>query len=300
MVKSSHSIKPLYSITEKDDVFKNAKVKFTPDGFCKVTCFTRKVYKGIGYEALDMYSKEQLQLELCQKEKDLPKEGDEVPRVRQDSFKRSKDTIFEIAAANEWKYMVTFTVDKDKCDRYDEKAVKKAFSAWLYDMSKRKGLKALIIPEFHKDKAIHFHGLINDSLEMVHSGTYKIEGEKKPVKESTLRRRGLTPQAENVKEVYNVKGYKLGFSTAVQLDGNVTAVAFYMTKYCTKNLEKIFGNYYFCVGKVNRHLPFQICNMDIEDLKRVAKSVTVDLPENLGQVVYATITIDDYEGCEIL
>lgn len=291
--------KPLYRITEKQDVYKNAKVKFTPDGFCKVSCFTRQIYKGEGYEALEYFSREQAELELLSPVRKEP-ETVKSDRVRQDSFKRSKNAIFEIAAANEWKYMVTFTVDKDKCDRYDREAVKKAFSGWLYDMSKRKGLKALIIPEYHKDKAIHFHGLINDSLDMVHSGTYKIEGEKKPVKDSTLRRRGLTPQAESVKDVYNVKGYKLGFSTAVPLDGNVTRVSYYMTKYCTKDLEKIFGSYYFCVGKVKRHLPYCICNMDIEDLKRVKNSVTVDLPENLGQVVYATITIDDFEGCEIL
>ncbi|MBQ9914053.1 MAG: hypothetical protein IJO73_07480 [Clostridia bacterium] len=291
--------KPLYRITEKQDVYKNAKVKFTPDGFCKVSCFTRQIYKGEGYEALEFFSLEQAELELQAPPKKEVKE-EKTDRIRQDSFKRSKNAIFEIAAANVWKYMVTFTVDKDKCDRYDREAVKKAFSGWLYDMAKRKGLKALIIPEYHKDKAIHFHGLINDSLEMVHSSTYKIEGEKKPVKESTLRKRGLTPQAENVKDVYNVKGYKLGFSTAVPLDGNVTRVSYYMTKYCTKDLEKIFGSYYFCVGKVKRHLPYQICNMDFEHLKRLGNSVTVDLPENLGQVVYATITLDDFEGCEIL
>lgn len=291
--------KPLYRITEKQDVYKNTKVKFTPDGFCKVSCFTRQIYKGEGYEALEYFSREQAEIELMSppvKEAEAVKSD----RVRQDSFKRSKNAIFEIAAANEWKYMVTFTVDKDKCDRYDREAVKKAFSGWLYDMSKRKGLKALIIPEYHQDKAIHFHGLINDTLDMVHSGTYKIEGVKKPVMESTLRRRGLTPQAENVKDVYNITGYKLGFNTAVPLDGNVTRVSYYMTKYCTKDLEKIFGSYYFCVGKVKRHLPYCICNMDIEDLKRLKNSVTVDLPENLGQVVYATITIDDFEGCEIL
>ncbi len=291
--------KPLYRITEKQDVYKNAKVKFTPDGFCRVSCFTRNIYKGEGYEALEYFSREQAEIELLSPVRKGP-EAVKSDRVRQDSFKRSKNAIFEIAAANEWKYMVTFTVDKDKCDRYDREAVKKAFSGWLYDMSKRKGLKALIIPEYHKDKAIHFHGLINDSLEMVHSGTYKIEGVKKPVMESTLRRRGLTPRAENVKDVFNVKGYKLGFSTAVPLDGNVTRVSYYMTKYCTKDLEKIFGSYYFCVGKVKRHLPYCICNMDIDDLKRLNNSVTVDLPENLGQVVYATITIDDFEGCEIL
>lgn len=294
--------KPLYRITEKDDVYKNAKVKFTPDGFCKVTCFTRNVYKGEGYEPLEMRGFEIDKNRVLKAERDYldKKENPSPVRVRADSFKRSKNQIFEIAAANEWRYMVTFTVDKVKCDRYDREAVKKAFSGWLYDMAKRKGLNALIIPEYHKDKAIHFHGLINDSLKMVHSGTYKIDGEKKPVALSTLRRRGLTPQAENVKDVFNVDSYSLGFSTAVALDGNVTRVSYYMTKYCTKDLEKIFGSYYFCVGKVKRHLPYVICNMNIEDLKRLNNSVTVELPERLGQVVYATITLDDFEGCEIL
>ena len=292
-------MKPLYRITEKDDVYKNAKVKFTPDGFCKVTCFSRKVYKGIGYEALNYYSLEQAEIEL-QSPKKKERETEERTGVRADSFKRSKEKIFEIATANEWKWMITFTIDKEKCDRYDREAVKKRFSSWLYDMSKRKGLKALIIPEYHKDGAIHFHGLINDSLEMVHSGRYKIDGEKKPVGIQTLRRRGMLPTDENVRDVFNVKNYKMGFSTAIALDGNATRVAFYMTKYCTKDLEKIFGSYYFCVGKVNRKLPFSICNMNFADLQSLGNSVTVDLPENLGQVVYATITIDDFEGCEIL
>jgi hypothetical protein len=289
---------PLYRITEKQDVYKNAKVKFTRDGFCRVTCFTRKVYKGEGYEPLEYKSLEQAERELLRKQKkETPQESEK--RVRQDSFKRSKNKIFEIASANEWNYMVTFTVDGDKVNRYDREAVKKAFSAWLYDMSKRKGLKALIIPEYHKDKAIHFHGLINDSLKMVHSGTYKIEGSKSPVRLSTLKKKGLTVDGETVKDVYNVEDYKLGFSTAVRLDGNATRVAFYMTKYCTKDLEKIFGSYYFCVGKINRHLPYQICNMNFADLQELGNSVTVDLPDNLGQVVYATITIDDFKGSEI-
>jgi hypothetical protein len=167
-------------------------------------------------------------------------------------------------------------------------------------MSKRKGLKALIIPEYHKDGAIHFHGLINDSLDMVHSGTYKVEGSKSPVRESTLKRKGLSTSSGSVRPVYNVKNYKLGYSTAVALDGNTTAVSFYMTKYCTKELQKMFGSYYMAVGKINRHLPFKVCNMNFEDLQRVGKSVTVNLPDNLGQVVYATITKDDYEGSEII
>ena len=141
---------------------------------------------------------------------------------------------------------------------------------------------------------------------MTFSDTYKVKGDKHPIKLQTLRRRGKSPQDSDVKEVYNVSDYNLGFSTAIKLTGNgfdeayeelsesVSRVAYYMTKYCTKDLEKIFGSYYIAVGKLQREMPYIICNLDIEDLKRCGR--VVDLPDNLGQICYATITKDDLEG----
>jgi hypothetical protein len=190
--------------------------------------------------------------------------------------------------------MVTFTLDKDKVDRYNPDEVQKKFAKWLDNMVQRKGLCALIVPELHQDGAIHFHGLINDSLKMKFSETYKIKGTKHPVKISTLRKKGKKPTDEDVKAVYNVVDYKLGFSTAVPLDENVSAVSFYMTKYATKDLGKIFGNYYIAVGKIKRTMPYFICNLDFEKLAE--GGTLVKLPENFGQVCYATITKDNFEG----
>jgi hypothetical protein len=285
-----------YRVYASDDVHKNAKVKFTPDGFCKVTCFTRAVYKQAGFEELEMYGYD-IAMKSPKKE---TKKTESSQGVRADNFKRAKDKIFDIASANKWDYMVTFTLDADKIDRFDKATIKAIFGKWLDNMVQRRGFKALIIPEYHKDGAIHFHGLINDSLKMSHSGTYKIKGKKKPVGLSSLKRQGLTPDDDKVQDVYNVTDYKLGFSTAVRLDDNSTAVAFYMTKYCTKELDKIFGSFYFAVGKIERELPFIVCNMDFNELLKVGNSRAVKLPENLGEVVYATITADDFYGGEIL
>ncbi len=278
----------------EDEIFVNAKVKYTKDGLYKITCFDRPRYKLEGYATNDSWER----AHILQHADEIPfkpyrSDDDKIKDIK-DSLKRAKDKIFEISACNDWDYMVTFTLDKDKVDRYNPDEVQKKFAKWLDNMVQRKGLCALIVPELHQDGAIHFHGLINDSLKMKFSDTYKVKGCKHPIKASTLRKRGKKPTDDDVKAVYNVVDYKLGFSTAVPLDGNISAVSFYMTKYATKDLGKIFGNYYIAVGKIKRTMPYFICNLDFEKL--AAGGTLVKLPENFGRVCYATITKDNFEG----
>ena len=279
-----------YRVFHASEIAHNAKVKIMSDGMCKVTCFSRSVYREKGYEINEAYARaEKLQAS------DLGSVATSVgERKRTDSLKRAKDKIFEISACNDWSYMVTFTLDKECVNRYDPKEVIKPFGKWLDNMVQRRGLKALIIPELHKDGAIHFHGLINNSLKMAHSERYKVKGKKKPVALSTLRKMGKTPQDSDVQDVFNVTDYKLGYSTAVKLDGNITAVSFYMTKYATKELDKIFGSYYFAVGKIKRELPYILCDIDVEELAKNGR--TYNLPEGLGRVVYAMMTYDNLRG----
>ena len=273
-------------IASKNQIYYNSKVKYLSNGSCKVTCFNKPIYKAVGWESTE--------------NKHLPdktaKSRSDTNEVRSDSVKRAKDKIFEIALANEWNYMVTFTLDESKVNRYDSKEVKRKFCKWLENMVQRKGLKALIVPELHKDGAIHFHGLINDSLDLVHSGTYKVTGKKKPVRLSTLKKMKLTPGSENVRDVYNITNYKLGFATAVELDGNKEAVSFYMTKYATKELDlhKILGKFYLAVGDIKRELPYELLDLDFREVEKIGK--VVDLPEHYGQVCYASIPVEDLKG----
>lgn len=277
-----------------NEVFCNAKIKYTPDGLYKITCFNKPRYKLEGYEYNESWDRADILQHADEKPfKPYRTDDDKIKDIK-DSLKRAKDKIFEISACNDWDYMVTFTLDKDKVDRYNPDEVQNKFAKWLDNMVQRKGLCALIVPELHQDGAIHFHGLINNALKMTFSDTYKIKGCKHPVKASTLRKKGKKTTDSDVKAVYNVVDYKLGFSTAVPLDENVSAVSFYMTKYATKDLGKIFGNYYIAVGKIKRTLPYFLCNLDFDKLAE--GGTLVKLPENFGQVCYATITKDNFEG----
>lgn len=187
--------------------------------------------------------------------------------------------------------MLTLTLDKDKIDRFDSKAVIKPFSAWLRNMTYRKGLKYLIVPELHEKGGIHFHGLMNDVLDLVDSGTVKVPDYDKPIKIETALSRGYDLSAPDVRTVFNVKNYHLGFSTAVKIDNNVEAVSKYMTKYTCKNFQKIFGQSFFAGGDINRDLPsdtfdFNFHNVDAEIFY---------LPDGLGAVKYILVDEDVFE-----
>lgn len=274
-------------------IYHNAKIKYLPNGNCKVTCFSMPVYKEQGWVCT--------KVEKCQAEKKYQAEKrqrEPTDEVRKDSVKRAKDKIFEIAVANTWDYMVTFTLDPEKCNRYDPQEVKKKFCKWLENMVQRRGLKALIVPELHQDGAIHFHGLVNDCFDFVHSGTYKIDGRKQPVELSTLKRWKLTPDSEGVRDVFNIDEYKLGFATAIKLEGRIDTVAAYMTKYCTKgiDLHKILGKFYLAVGDIKRELPSELLDLDVLALKDVAK--LVELSEINGFVLYACMTREELKKYE--
>lgn len=302
------TIRKPWQFKTKDEITHNTKVRYTRDGLCLVTCFDRQRYKIQGWEKSDNFYDGQPDKPKPKQQKAKRKPTkEEQEKNKHDALIRAKKKVFEIASANEWHYMVTFTLNKEKVDRYNAEEVQKKFSAWLSNMVQRKGLQGLFIPEYHPtDHAIHFHGLINDSLTFNFSDTYKVTGHKKPMKIKRLKSLGKSPTDKDVKHVYNVGEYKLGFSTAIPLDEqltdtdtdkNVTRVSHYITKYCIKDLDKIFGSYYIAVGKINRELPFILCNMDFNELSQFGK--VVQLPENYGAVCYATITQDDFKGSEI-
>lgn len=301
--KIGKNIVPLHRIYTEDEIRKNAKVRILPNGQVKVTAFRKGVYKEKGFEKLDFFSRYEEELrsrpvgsadaEKLRKlaEKELLEICQE--KTRKDNLKRAKDKIFEIASANEWDYMITLTLDKEKINRYSPEEVQKTVCKWFDNQVQRKGFKYLIVPELHEDGAIHFHGLCNDVLAFDFSGNYKIPGKKKPVKESTLRKYGFTPESEGVKKVFNIREFPYGFTTALPLDSNVMAVSLYMTKYITKDLNKIFGSFYMAGGKIKRTLPFELLDIDFSSLEKFKGARTYDLPENYGQVCYVYTTLEE-------
>lgn len=256
------------------EVKHNCRWKKYPNGKVHVTVFSRNIYTQDGFELWNDEYKETR--EPRQYRLDEP---------RDDNMRRAKGKIFDIALSNDWYYMLTLTLDKDKIDRYDPKAVTRPFCKWLNNMVNRKGLQYLIVPELHEDGAIHFHGLMNDVLDLVDSGTVKVPDYEKPIKCSTAVKYGYDLDSSDVRTVYNVKNYKLGYSTAVRIDNNVEAVSKYMTKYTCKNFQKIFGQSFFAGGAINRELPADTCDLNFISVD----AETYFLPEGLGAVKYMLV-----------
>lgn len=222
----------------KLDIFHNAKVKLYPDGHKTFSVCNKPVYKENGYVfALQNF-----------KDSNRPDKYDTDSESRSDNLTRTKNKIFDIAYMNDFKYFVTGTFrPDDKIDRYNIKSCEKALRKFLDNQVQRKGLIYLIIPEYHKDGAIHFHGLIKgDKIRLCNSG--------KRLKDGRI--------------IYNWSDWKYGFSTAIQLTDNKLAVCKYITKYIEKDLKKIFGQFYLAGGKnLIRDVPFELFDTDYDKLE---------------------------------
>lgn len=262
----------------------NTKIKVYPNGKYYVTCFSRDVFND-GWE--DIRPKDE-----------LDRRAYYLLNPREDNMKRAKGKIFDIALSNSWSYMVTLTLDGSKVDRYNPKEIIRPFTKWLNNMVNRKGLKYLIVPEYHEDGAIHFHGLINDALDLSDSGTVKVRDRKKPVKTATAKKYGYDLNSDDVRTVWNIDNYKLGFSTAIHIDDNVEAVSKYMTKYTCKNFQKIFGQSFFAGGGIRRNP--DTFYLDVP-YNRFQSSDEYNLPDNLGSVKYAVLDEETFKYflCEV-
>lgn len=162
-------------------------------------------------------------------EEQTEEQKNEWDRIR--SIRRSKDLVKSIGNMNDWDYFFTGTFDKEKVgDRKDLEKLKKSTLEFFKNQSKKYGIKYLLIPEFHKDGALHWHGLIrdvNDQLKLTDSG-----------------------KKYNSRIIYNMDSWNKykGFNTCVEIgkeDDDKMAVSNYITKYISKNDERIFDKYYY-------------------------------------------------------
>lgn len=145
------------------------------------------------------------------------------------STRRSKATIRDLVICNNFQLFCTFTFDPKKYDRYNFNNLKLVMLRWLNNQRREHSpaLQYLVIPEFHKDGAIHFHALIKN-----YNGRVKETGKR-------------TRKGNNV--VYNLPSFRGGFTTASPINENIEAVAEYVSKYITKELITTFNkNRYFC------------------------------------------------------
>lgn len=183
-----------------------------------------KIIHYLDSHSVRFYSKEITEkLERVEKEKKYFSLEDENPfkydadRSLLVSKNRTVNKIYDLCKSNTWEYFITLTFSQEKVDRYDYNEVSKAIIKWLHSIknSCSPNLRYIIVPELHKDGAYHFHGLIADigNMEMIDS----------------------TKRTKNNDIIYNIKNYKLGFTTATKVKEN-NRVSGYITKYITKEL----------------------------------------------------------------
>lgn len=151
------------------------------------------------------------------------------------SARRARQRLFDLAWCNpELRWFVTLTLNADIVgDRYDIGVQSNRLRRWLDNQVRRRGLAYIVVPEYHRDGAIHWHGLFNDALAYVDSGTCIRPEGGRPYRPGTDDERASIIDAGG-HVVYNVVQWRFGFSTAVQLYGRRESAVGYVAKYVTK------------------------------------------------------------------
>lgn len=164
-----------------------------------------------------------------------PNRDSEKPsdKAIEESLRRTRTAIFDYALSNNFSYFVTFTFNPKKVDRYSIESTSNIMKYWLNRQKKHSpNFAYVIVPEFHKDGAIHFHALIRDyNAELKSTNVF-----------------------QNGKRVYNLTGFTAGFTNAQKLDDDQTKAAAYLTKYITKDMINRFNKRRYWVSK-NLHKP---------------------------------------------
>lgn len=168
-----------------------------------------------------------------EKGKDAPKIADHGGSIQ--SWNRARKRAYDLIRCNpSFDMFVTLTFDPEVIDRKSYTEIVHTINTWLDNRVRRKGLKYILCPEYHKDgEGIHFHGLANeDSLKLVRA---ERDGR-------VIRRKGKT--------VYNIDDFPFGFTTAIRVTGDEAskACAGYIFKYMTKQSKQRIGGRYFLSG----------------------------------------------------
>lgn len=173
-------------------------------------------------------------------------EPDSPEYIKRRNYQKAKAKIADYVRCNEFEWFFTLTFG---FDRYDEEGCFLRLSNWLKNMRRKHGkFNYLIIPERHKDGAIHFHGVVGNYL-----GDFSFSG-----------------KYHKQIPIFNIDDWKHGFSTATKIVSK-DKTANYITKYVTKDMDqKIVGKgkkKYWCsrgltlpVEKYYSDIPFSAKN----------------------------------------
>ena len=235
-----------------DEIRHNQRIMEYPQGFLEVLTCSRPIFREAGYEAANFEEEKQNRIRF-------PPDEETRRENLSRAVRRAKQNLRDLALCNEMKYFVTLTLDQAVIDRFDMGAITRKLNTWCSNQVQRSGLAYILVPERHKDGAIHFHGFINDAMEVVDSGTLSVPWANKPRKPRSKAQRAEW-LAKGGHIVYNLPGWPLGFTTAIELYGDPIAAVNYCCKYVGKQQageslpEKIGGRWFYHGGCRERPL----------------------------------------------
>lgn len=268
----SHKATSLH-VAERD-IRHTCRIKTYPDGSVEVMAASRPIFSAAGWEhsgrEADM---RRMRTDEASVRAQASAEPSDVARARRRAAARVRD----IALCNEFTHFVTLTLDAAKVDRYNMSAVLKKMRIWLDNRVRRRGLRYILVPELHKDGAIHFHGFFNGGVVYEDSGTVRVAGCKHPKRPRSDAQRAAWLAAGG-QVVYNISDFDLGFTTAIELYGAYEAAVAYVCKYISKGLGggdgsadyvplsgKIGGRWYYSGGDL-RGPEVSYCDIACEEL----------------------------------
>lgn len=199
-----------------------------------------------------------------------------------EALSRAKRIITDLCLCNDFDYFCTFEFNEMHVDRYNLKLCYQKIRKFFNNFKNRYApdFKYLIIPEFHpKTGAVHFHGLI--------AGMLKDELYIPPY---ISRRNKITDELE---QVPNTKRYMrweryskaLGYFDCSAIKSR-HAVAFYITKYVTKDLKDLPKGTHVYAASIGLKRPSLVYDED-------ADFMLVE-PSFIGE--YCKIAYDKYEA----
>lgn len=193
-------------------------VKYYGGDEFRIVCM--RSLKEKGWERDDFKAQLDEWLKVCgwtEKKKNVSRE---TPERLKESVSRSKRIIFEYAKCNNWEHFVTLTLDKKKVDRRDLKGTVVKMGRMIDKLNKEnkalgmKEIKYVIVPECHKDGAIHFHGLMTGLRKFDHL---------------RINEHGYTEWKQWREE--------FGFNNIQEIKDK-DKICGYVTKYCSKELAR--------------------------------------------------------------
>ena len=224
------------------------KITRYQSGVFDIICSTSPDFREPDWELADAWA--QPKAKPKQEPTDKPKRSDMDEAHAEDmerSMRRARAKVRRIALSNDFRWFVTLTLDPTRIDRYDVGEVVKKLSQWCSNQVKRRGLRYILVPERHKDGALHFHGFFSDAMEAVASGHRDKGG----------------------RMIYNLPQWTLGFTAAIELYGDYAGAVAYVCKYIGKQGDKPAGRWYYSGGALQEPAVEYVDNINAEALKEV-------------------------------